>query len=190
MASLWDVVPAPITPALNQNVKCEGCVVGAGIAGFTTAYLLLREKKSVVVLEARELGRAQTGLTSAHLSNALDDRYYILEKFHGGSGIKLAAHSHSAAIDKIEPIARNEKIASEFKRVSGYLFSHGRAAQMELAKEREAAYRSFIIGMKIKKELAHQSLHWDTDEPYHYIRLHDIKDDPKNEILIIGGEDH
>ena len=41
-----------------------------------------------------------TARTTAHMVNALDDRYYDLEKFHGEDGARMAAQSHSAAIDR------------------------------------------------------------------------------------------
>ena len=53
---------------------------GAGIAGMTTAYLLGREGKSVVVLDDGPIGGGMTGRTTAHLVNALDDRYFELER--------------------------------------------------------------------------------------------------------------
>ena len=37
----------------------------------------------------------ETGRTTAHLSNALDDRYYHLESLHGEDGARLAAESQT-----------------------------------------------------------------------------------------------
>ena len=56
--SIWSAT-APISsaPALNKNVRADVCVVGAGIAGLTTAYLLASEGKSVVVVEKNKVGQ-------------------------------------------------------------------------------------------------------------------------------------
>ncbi len=86
---------------LSERISADVCVVGAGIAGMSTAYLLARAGKSVVVLDDGPIGGGMTGRTTAHLVNALDDRYFELEKFHGEEGARLAAQSHTAAIDKI-----------------------------------------------------------------------------------------
>ena len=86
------------------------CIVGAGISGLTTAYLLSREGKKVAVLEDGQIGAGETGRTTAHIVNALDDRYYELERLHGEKGLQLAAASHTAAINKVEEIVQAEKI--------------------------------------------------------------------------------
>src|SRR5918997_1530413 len=100
--------PPRIPAALRQGVRTEVCVIGAGIAGISTAYLLAKAGKRVVVLEDGAVGGGETGRTTAHLSNALDDRYHHLERLHGGEGARLAAGSHAAAIDQIDSIVRKE----------------------------------------------------------------------------------
>jgi glycine/D-amino acid oxidase-like deaminating enzyme len=92
----------PTFSPLTKNASTDVVVVGGGIAGLTTAYLLLREGKKVIVLESGELGSGETGRTTAHLSNALDDRYTRLEHLFGEKGARLAAESHGSAIDQIE----------------------------------------------------------------------------------------
>src|SRR2546425_1078950 len=46
----------PDYPALSESSHVDVCVVGAGIAGVTTAYLLARERKSVAVLDDGPIG--------------------------------------------------------------------------------------------------------------------------------------
>src|SRR6188474_79509 len=123
------------------DVRNQVCVVGAGIAGMTTAYLLAREGKSVVVLDDGQIGGGMTGRTTAHLVNALDDRYFELERLHGEEGARLAAESHTAAIDKVEAIVKDEAIECEFERLDGYLFVPPRETQKILDDELEAAHR-------------------------------------------------
>ena len=138
--SIWQTVDLPFLPALSSHQTADVCVIGAGIAGLTTAYQLLKEGKSVVVLERAGLGMGETSHTSAHLSNALDEQYYNLQRIHGKEGARLAAESHSAAISEIERIAREEKIDCGFKRVDGYLFLSPDSSEDELDKELKAAH--------------------------------------------------
>ena len=99
----------------------EVVVIGAGIAGLTTAHLLQREGRQVLVLDDGPVGSGETSRTTAHLSNAIDDRFSEMERIHGMDGSRLAAESHGAAIDRIEAIIRDEGINCDFKRIDGYL---------------------------------------------------------------------
>src|SRR3954463_10596156 len=94
--SYWlDFTQIAERPALAADLRVDVCVIGAGIAGMTTAYLLASEGRSVAVLDDGPIGGGMTGFTTAHLTSALDDRYYELERYHGEKGARLAAESHS-----------------------------------------------------------------------------------------------
>ncbi len=54
---------------------------------------------------------------------------------------------------------------------------------------KQASYRSYVIGLEIPKASVIKGLYWDTEEPYHYIRL-EKKEGQNNELLLVGGEDH
>src|ERR687891_8340 len=121
--SVWMATAnTPSQRPLKENIRTDVCVIGAGIAGMTTAYLLAAEGRSVVVLDDGAIGGGMTGRTTAHLTNAFDDRYVEMEKLHGAGGARLIAQSHTAAIDKIEEITREEEIDCGFERLDGYLF--------------------------------------------------------------------
>src|SRR5579872_5406126 len=103
----------PWYPPLDDDTYADVCVVGLGMAGVTTAYLLAREGKTVVAIDDGGLAGGETGRTTAHITAVLDDRYYALERLHGLHAAKLAAESHVAAIDRIEAIVSSEDIACE-----------------------------------------------------------------------------
>ncbi|MGI4865945.1 MAG: FAD-dependent oxidoreductase [Janthinobacterium lividum] len=138
----------PTFEPLRENTTADVVVVGAGIAGLTTAYLLGKEGKKVVVLEDGELASGESGRTTAHLSNALDDRYTTLEQLFGQDGARLAAESHSAAIDQIEKIVAAEQIACDFLRLDGYLFLPKNGDPQELHDELAAAHRAGLLGVE------------------------------------------
>jgi len=149
-ASIWiDRATLPKFPALAANERADVCVVGAGIAGLTTAYLLTRAGKSVIVLEAGSIISGETQRTTAHLVTALDDRYFELERLHGEQGAILAAESHAAAIDTIERIVREEEIDCDFERVDGYLFSAPDTPSDVLDRELAATHRAGLTKTKI-----------------------------------------
>src|SRR5688500_12241770 len=101
--SVWMATETmPSQSSLTRDIQTDVCVVGSGIAGLTTAYLLAREGRKVVVLDSGSVTSGQTQRTTAHLANALDDRFVEIEKIHGEKGARLAAESHTAAIHRIE----------------------------------------------------------------------------------------
>ena len=68
--SVWlDGTELPLATSLTGNISADVCVVGAGIAGLTTAYLLSREGVKVVVIDDGPLCGGETGRTTAHLAN-------------------------------------------------------------------------------------------------------------------------
>ncbi|HEX5613113.1 MAG TPA: FAD-dependent oxidoreductase [Burkholderiales bacterium] len=141
--SFWSV-GGRVAPGsrLTGDLQVDVCVVGAGIAGLTTAYLLAKAGKMVAVLDDGPIGGGMTQMTSGHLTSMLDDRYFEVERLHGQQGARLAAESHSAAIDRIESIAREEKLDCDFARVDGYLFLAEGDTPDTLQKEIAAAHRA------------------------------------------------
>ncbi len=147
--SLWMATTAvPNQSTLGEDIHADVCIVGAGIAGITTAYLLAKQGKSVIVLDDGAIGGGQTQRTTAHLSNALDDRYLEIERLHGSEGAKLAAASHTAAIDRIESIVGDEQIACDFVRLDGYLFVPLGESPELLDRELAAAHRAGLSGVE------------------------------------------
>ena len=277
--------------ALKEDASADVCVVGAGIAGLTTAYLLAKAGRKVIVLDDGKIGGGQTSCTSAHLSFMLDRRYSSIVASRGVEVARLAAASHAAAIDLIETIALEEDIDCEFQRLDGYLFAIDDETTASVEQEgqilagfgystellahvpwsscltfpalrvprqarfqplkylrglakglkhyggvihcqthvtevtggkdanvktrggpqvscgaivvatnspindryvihtKQAPYMTYVVGARIPAGSVPDALYWDTDEPYHYIRLQQGKDDDRP-LLLIGGEDH
>jgi len=302
--STWmNNIQMPSFSSLNEDLETEICIIGGGLAGLTTAYLLLQSGRKVCVLEGFEIGSGQSGRTTGQFTTALDERYFMLEKYHGEKGARLAAESHSTAIKKVSEIIKKENIDCDLDIVNGYLFnstanpnytlksnrdksheylnleleailraglddvyiteriplaqfdpgpalcfpnqiqlnplkylyglvqaiikmggkiftnSHvveikgGESATVKLQNDRivmcesivvasnspindlvaihtkQASYRSYVIGIEVPKGIFITGLYWDTEDPYHYVRL-EKSHNHQNEILLVGGEDH
>jgi glycine/D-amino acid oxidase-like deaminating enzyme/nitrite reductase/ring-hydroxylating ferredoxin subunit len=147
--SIWMATAnTPPQPRLQDNTRTDVCIIGAGIAGLTTAYLLTREGRAVVVLDDGLIGGGMTGRTTAHLTNAFDDRFAEVEKLHGAEGSRLTAESHTAAIDKVDEIVNREHIDCDFERVDGFLFAPPPDSEELLDEELAAAHRAGLTDVE------------------------------------------
>ena len=153
--SLWRTDQPSTRRTLAGSATCDVCVIGAGIAGLSLAHNLAREGRSVIVLEARDLGCGETAQTTAHLASALDDRFSELERVFGDEGALLAYESHARAIDQIEANVLRESIDCDFARLSGYLFLGPDQDEKILDDELTAAKR---IGFRGVERLARAPL--------------------------------
>lgn len=141
--SVWNAGRALPEPGpLTEHIYADVCVVGAGIAGLSTAYALMHAGDTVALLDDGPIGGGETLMTSAHLSSAIDDGLQEIERLHGAHGAQLAWESHAAAIDRIEEIVRRERIDCDFERVDGYLFLAPGDASSYLDREYQAAHRA------------------------------------------------
>lgn len=107
---------------LEQDIACDVAIVGAGVAGLSTACELVRLGKSVVVIDRGAIGGGMTARTTAHLASALDDYYSELVSIHGEDAARSYFRSQAAAIDHIEAICAAEAPDADFARLDGYLF--------------------------------------------------------------------
>ncbi len=139
--SLWMPELARPAPELQSNRRAEVVVVGAGIAGLTTAYLLAKAGRDVLVLDQGGVGHGMTARTTAHLSTALDDRWYKLIAQSGEADAMTAADAFLRHIDFIEEVQRDENIGCDFARVDGYLFLADGDDRATLEKEVDAAHK-------------------------------------------------
>jgi glycine/D-amino acid oxidase-like deaminating enzyme/nitrite reductase/ring-hydroxylating ferredoxin subunit len=139
--SYWQASEAGLSnAALTDSIETDVCIIGGGIAGLTTAYLLTRAGKKVIVIDDGPIGGGETARTTAHLSWALDDRFYRIAKWHGDDKARLAVESHAAAVNEIERIVSMEKIDCDFSRLDGYLFEV-EDGDDDLDEELDAAHR-------------------------------------------------
>src|SRR5436190_21507113 len=103
--SYWEATERLIQRDAALSAETGVCIVGGGIAGLTTAYLLAKAGQQVTVVDDGLIGGGETCRTTAHLSNAIDDRIYRIEKWHGKEKARLAVENHTRAIDQSDSIA-------------------------------------------------------------------------------------
>lgn len=115
--SLWKAnVSNPSFPELTEDIETEIAIVGGGITGITTAHLLAKAGKQVVVLEGGQVGGGTSGDSTGNLYTMLDHRlHHIKAKFDEETARRVAA-SRTAAVDLIEQLQEQHAIDCSFKR--------------------------------------------------------------------------
>jgi glycine/D-amino acid oxidase-like deaminating enzyme/nitrite reductase/ring-hydroxylating ferredoxin subunit len=141
--SFWERTATKFyTAPLSENLTGDVCVIGAGIAGVTTAYLLAREDRHVVLIDDGPVGGGMTGRTTAQFVTLVDDGYDKIEKILGEECSRLCAESQIATIDQVESIIRTEKIDCDFQRIDGYLFLPPGGSVSYMKDELDAIHRA------------------------------------------------
>jgi glycine/D-amino acid oxidase-like deaminating enzyme/nitrite reductase/ring-hydroxylating ferredoxin subunit len=108
-------------PRLERDIEVDVVVVGGGLTGITTAYLLRQEGVRVALIEKDRLTAGDTSRTTAHLTYVTDYRLRDLTKKFGKDAAKSFWEAGAAAIDQIESITRQTKADCGFHWAPGYL---------------------------------------------------------------------
>lgn len=137
----------PKYPSLNSSQKVDVTIIGGGITGVVTAYVLSKAGKKVALLEKEQLGADATGATTAFLTQSIDTDTADLIKMIGKHDAKQVWDSHQHAIEMIEQIITDEKIECEFTRCRNYLYAAEHKQKDDLLTEQKNAAE---IGIAMK----------------------------------------
>ncbi|MGE0592342.1 MAG: FAD-dependent oxidoreductase [Vicinamibacterales bacterium] len=116
-----DATSLPERDPLARDTDADVVVVGGGITGLTTAYLLAEAGRRVVVLERNRCATADTGHTSAHVTMVTDTRLTELVAAFGRPHAQAVWDAGLAALGTIDRLVRQHHIDAQFAWVEGYL---------------------------------------------------------------------
>ncbi len=140
LRSLWYEGRRPAERApLDRDIGCDVVVVGAGIAGLTTALLCEGEGMRVAVLEMRRVAAGATGYNTAKLSSLHGLTYTRLEKSVGRDGARLYGEANEAGIARVFELAAELGIDCDLRRKPNYTYSEDPADVEALRAEAELA---------------------------------------------------
>jgi glycine/D-amino acid oxidase-like deaminating enzyme/nitrite reductase/ring-hydroxylating ferredoxin subunit len=148
--SLWMQVEVPRRPLLEGNLRCDTVIVGAGIAGLSTAYELAQSGRMVIVVDRGQIAGGMTSRTTAHLAPICDDGLSSLIKMRGEDNARLFQKSQEAAVDRIEQIVKHHDIPCNFRRLDAFLFP---ALGMEKSEARDQFDQEYEAARKVGAEV-------------------------------------
>lgn len=143
--SMWRTVTTlPTFPELREDLKVDAAVVGAGIAGITTAYLLSLEGYKVALIDAGLILDGTTGYTTAKISA---QHGLIYSEFLTNFRPEIAKGYYDANVEGlrfIREMVETHGIDCDFKEETAYLYTTQEDKLDELRKEFDA-YRELGI---------------------------------------------
>lgn len=137
--SLWiETTPATSYRALSGKPSFDVIVLGGGITGLTTAYLLKREGLRVAVLEMDRVATGVTGYTTAKVTALHGLIYADLIDRHGEDRAEAYAAANLSAVERIADIADEEAIGCDLDRLDAYTYAETDAGADAVRREAEA----------------------------------------------------
>lgn len=122
--SLWRAsTEVPSFPALAEDHSTDVAIVGGGITGITTAYLLTQAGYKVTLLEAGELFAGTTGFTTAKITVQHGLIYHDLVKDFGEEAARLYYQSNNEALKWMVQTAEELKLSCGLTREAAYLYA-------------------------------------------------------------------
>lgn len=117
---------------LCKEIETDTVIIGGGITGIQTAYLLNQKGVENIVIEASSIGSGQTKNTTAKITSQHGLIYdKLIDNFGKKKALEYAAANNSA-IDKFARIIKNNKIECDFEYTDAYLYSQTDAETLEL----------------------------------------------------------
>ena len=126
-------------PPLDGDITVDVAVIGAGIAGLSTAWELARGGRGVALLEAGRVASGVTGHTTAKLSALHTLVYERLRRTRGAGAARLYADSQTDALRRAAAIVDELGVDCDWEETAAYTYVEDPARAPELRAEAEAA---------------------------------------------------
>ena len=138
--SLWIATTEdPGFPALDGPLDVDAAVIGAGVAGLTTALLLKNAGLRVAVIEASGVCLGATGHTTAKVTSQHGLIYSTLSSKFGADGARGYGEANQAALELIERLVGEHGIDCDFERRPSYVYTEQGSQVSQIEQEAEAA---------------------------------------------------
>ena len=123
--SLWQKTHStPETESsLQTDLKCDAVIVGAGITGILTAWLLQEQGIDVVVLDSGSPGQGASAHTTAKITSLHGFFYSNLITSHGIDAAKQYFQANQSAIERYSDLIKTKHISCDFQKVDCFLYT-------------------------------------------------------------------
>lgn len=110
-------------PQLKQNIETDVLIIGGGITGITTAYLLKDSDLDVTLVEQNKIGTGQTSNSTGKLSYLQGTIYNKIENIYDKETAKKYLAAQKEAIDIVKDIIIENNIKCDFESNNSFIFT-------------------------------------------------------------------
>lgn len=139
-------------PSLTEDIKVDAAIVGGGMAGITTAYLLKKQGLKVAVIEAERILQGTTGHTTAKITSQHSLIYARIKKEMGEELAHQYADANESAIYMIDSLIRENNIDCDFSWRPAFMYTNDNKYIKDIEDEARAA-SGFGIKASIEEKL-------------------------------------
>ncbi|GEK90303.1 Glycine/D-amino acid oxidase [Alkalibacterium putridalgicola] len=136
--SYWHSHQRPHFSPLIQDESTEVAVIGGGIVGIVTAYLLAKAGKKVTLVEAREFFHGVTGHTTAKITAQHALIYNELIQTFGKEKARLYYEANRDGLDFIRETSKELNIDCDFEEKDAVVFASSAKGLKQIEKEARA----------------------------------------------------
>lgn len=121
--------------SLDKDINVDTLIVGGGIVGVTTAYLLAKQGIKATIIDANKIGYCSSGRNTGKVTSQHGIIYSKISQKYGDYKAKLYYEGNEEAINLIEDIINENNINCNFKRVDAYILAQNENYLEELKEE-------------------------------------------------------
>ena len=89
---------------LNKNEQTDCLIVGSGIVGLTTAYLLAKENREVIIIDANTVGGGSSGRNTGKVTSQHGLIYNAISKKHSPKKARMYYDANEEGMKLVEDI--------------------------------------------------------------------------------------
>ncbi|MDF2522967.1 MAG: dependent oxidoreductase, partial [Clostridiales bacterium] len=126
-------------PSLEEDIKVDVAIIGGGITGISSAYLLSKEGLKVAIIEADRILKGTTGHTTAKITSQHGLIYNKIKSKMSEEFARQYADANETAIRKIEEISKELSIECDYTPQSAYVFTQRDGYIQDISDETKTA---------------------------------------------------
>jgi glycine/D-amino acid oxidase-like deaminating enzyme/nitrite reductase/ring-hydroxylating ferredoxin subunit len=139
-------VELPSFPKLEEDLNVDVAVVGGGITGLTTAYLLAKSGANVAVIEAGSILNGTTGHTTAKVTPQHGLIYDELISHFGEDKARLYYQANYDAMQFVKTMVKEHNIDCDLTEEDAFIYTNSDKEMEKLLKEFKAYEKLGVVG--------------------------------------------